>query len=74
MECLTQQKCTLTFSKKNIINLKIKRGFITGCKLTLRKYNLYALLESLLLGLPRSEVFNGFLFKFDANKIVIPLF
>lgn len=68
MECFTHQKCTLTFSKKNLINLKIKRGSITGCKLTLRKQNLQAFLETLILGLPRSEIFNGLLFKKNSLK------
>ena len=37
LKLITNQKPTLTRSKKNIIFLKIKKNSIIGCKITLRK-------------------------------------
>jgi len=63
LELLSNQKCVVTTSSKNLINLKIKKGSVTGCKVNLRNVNLNEFLNTLLLGLPRSEVFKGFSFK-----------
>ncbi len=63
LELLTNQKCILTASSKNLILLKIKKGSITGCKVTLRNENLNTFIDTLLIALPRSEVFKGFSFK-----------
>jgi large subunit ribosomal protein L5 len=63
MELLTNQKCVLTTSSKNLINLKIKKGGVVGCKVTLQYKNLYTFLDLLILCLPRSEIFKGFFFK-----------
>lgn len=41
MELLINQKPVITKSKKNILTLKIKKGNIVGCKLTLRKKFIY---------------------------------
>ncbi len=60
LELITNQKCILTSSKKNLIYLRIKKGSITGCKITLRKNNLYNFIDNLILALPRSDVFKGF--------------
>jgi len=49
LELIANQKCILTTSKKNIIFLRLKKGSITGCKLTLRNKNLYEFLDTLLL-------------------------
>lgn len=68
MELLTNQKCVLTTSRKNLINLKIKRGNIVGCKLTLRRKNLYDYLDLLILSLPRSEIFKGFFLKKNSQN------
>lgn len=62
MELLTNQKCVLTTSSKNLITFKIKKGAVTGCKITLRNFFLEIFLETLLLGLPRSEIFKGLSF------------
>jgi len=51
-----------------LILFKIKKGSITGCKVTLQKKNLHAFLENLSLSLPRSEVFKGFSFKKNSIK------
>ena len=68
IELLTNQKCIITTSTKNLITFKIKKGSVTGCKITLRDEFLDAFLETLLLGLPRSEVFKGFSFKKNTIK------
>lgn len=69
LELISNQKCILTTSRKNIILLKLKKGSVTGCKLTLRNENLLYFLDTLLLGLPRSEIFKGFSFKnFNENS------
>lgn len=41
LEWITSQKGILTKTKKSNILLKIRRGNPVGCKVTLRKYNLY---------------------------------
>jgi large subunit ribosomal protein L5 len=63
LELLSNQKCVVTHSRKNLINFKIKKGLVVGCKVTLRNENLAMFLDILLLGLPRSEIFKGFFFK-----------
>ena len=60
LELISNQKSYITFSKKNILVLKIKKGSITGCKVTLRNENLYNFLDTFLLSLPRYENFKGF--------------
>ena len=68
LELITNQKCILTSSKKNLIFLRIKKGSVTGCKVTLRNANLYNFLDNLLLALPRSENFKGFIFNKKTEK------
>lgn len=68
LELLTNQKCVITISSKNLIAFKIKKGSITGCKVTLQGISLYNFIETLLLSLPRSEIFKGFLFKKNSIK------
>jgi large subunit ribosomal protein L5 len=68
LELITNQKCVLTSSRKNLIFLRIKKGSITGCKVTLRKANLYNFLDNLLLALPRSENFKGFFYNTKTKK------
>ena len=63
LELLTNQKCVVTTSKKDFLSLKIKKGTITGCKVTLRNKNLYNFLDTLMLALPRYENFKGFYVK-----------
>lgn len=70
LELLSNQKCVLTTSTKNLINLKIKKGMVTGCKVTLRNLTLFEFLNLLLLGLPRSEIFKGFSLKLTSEKIL----
>ena len=67
LELISNQKCVVTRSRKNIINLKIKKGGIVGCKVTLRNKNLFNFLDTLILALPRAENFKLFNLK-NKNK------
>lgn len=49
LKLITNQKPVVTQSKKNNIFLKIKKNSIIGCKVTLRKNNIYVFLEKLIL-------------------------
>jgi large subunit ribosomal protein L5 len=49
LKLLTNQEPKFTLSKKNNIILKIKKGSIVGCKVTLRKQYMYNFLEKLIL-------------------------
>lgn len=68
LELLTNQKCVITNSRKNLIAFKIKKGSVAGCKVTLQQEQLFIFLDLLLLGLPRSEIFKGFFFKKEMNE------
>lgn len=48
LKLITNQKPLITKSKKNNIFLKIKKNSIIGCKITLRKKNIFYLLEKIL--------------------------
>lgn len=49
LKLITNQKPKITQSKKNNIFLKIKKNSIVGCKITLRKKNIYFFLEKLII-------------------------
>ena len=49
MKLITNQNPKITKSKKNNIFLKIKKNSIIGCKLTLRKKNIFIFLEKILI-------------------------
>lgn len=49
LKIITNQKPLLTTSKKNIVFLKIKKNSIIGCKITLRKKNMFIFLEKLII-------------------------
>ena len=49
LKLLTNQKPLITKSKKNNIFLKIKKNSIIGCKITLRKKNIFIFLEKILI-------------------------
>lgn len=64
LELITNQKPFLTKSKKNKIHLKIKKGMIIGCKLTLQKKKMYIFFTKLFFFiLPNKKEFKGFLIK-----------
>ena len=65
IELLTNQKCIATLSSKNILLWKLRKGALVGCKVTLRKKNLYEFFDLLTLTLPRMEKFQGL----DFNQI-----
>ena len=48
LKLITNQKPLITKSKKNNIFLKIKKNSIIGCKITLRKKNIFIFLEKIL--------------------------
>ena len=49
LKLITNQKPLITKSKKNDIFLKIKKNSIIGCKITLRKKNVFIFLEKILI-------------------------
>lgn len=49
LKLITNQKPITTQSKKNNIFLKIKKNSIIGCKVTLRKKNIFIFLEKLII-------------------------
>ena len=49
LKLITNQKPLITKSKKNNIFLKITKNSITGCKITLRKKNIFIFLEKILI-------------------------
>jgi len=61
---ITGQKPLTTFSKKDISNFKIRKGFPVGCKVTLRGNRMYDFMERLIsIALPRTRDFRGLSFK-----------
>lgn len=60
LELITNQKGTLTTSKKSNILLKIRKGNPVGCKVTLRKKLILQFIEKTLLDIfPKLKNFNG---------------
>jgi large subunit ribosomal protein L5 len=55
LELLTNQKCVVTQSSRNVLAWKLRKGMMVGCKVTLRGNSLYDFLDSLQLTLPRME-------------------
>jgi len=55
LELLTNQKCVVTQSSRNILAWKLRKGMMVGCKVTLRGKSLYNFFDSLELTLPRME-------------------
>jgi large subunit ribosomal protein L5 len=49
LELITNSSHQITKSKKNNINLKIKKNNIIGCKIILKKQNVYTFLQKLIL-------------------------
>lgn len=57
MELLANQKCVATLSSKNVLQWKLRKGSLVGCKVTLRQTNLNEFFDNLSLALPRMEKF-----------------
>jgi len=68
MEMLTGQSASVILAKKPALHLKLIKGSIVGCKVTLRKSRIFDFIENLYLALPRLENFKGILFKKLNNK------
>ena len=61
---ITGQKPVTTFSRKDISNFKIRKGFPVGCKVTIRGNRMYDFMERLIsIALPRTRDFRGLSFK-----------
>jgi large subunit ribosomal protein L5 len=57
---ISGQKPVVTYSKKSISNFKLREGMPIGCKVTLRKINMYEFLDRFInIGLPRVRDFRG---------------
>jgi large subunit ribosomal protein L5 len=60
LELITSQKSYITKSKKVEIQLKIRKGMLIGCKVTLRNTQMYHFLDLLLTqNLPKIQQFEG---------------
>ena len=60
MELITGQKAIATKAKKSVANFKIREGMPIGCKVTLRKTNMYEFVDKLVsIALPRVRDFRG---------------
>jgi large subunit ribosomal protein L5 len=55
LELLTNQKCVVTQSSRNVLSWKLRKGMMVGCKVTLRGNASHDFLDSLQLALPRME-------------------
>ncbi len=61
LKLISGQKPVITKSKKSIANFKIRQGFPIGCKVTLRKKNMWNFLDKLIfIAIPRIRDFRGF--------------
>nr|YP_010886821.1 ribosomal protein L5 [Paralagenidium karlingii]WJH17919.1 ribosomal protein L5 [Paralagenidium karlingii] len=67
LKLISNQKPILTKSKKNQLLLKIKKGSIVGCKVTLRKKNIYLFLEKFFFFI--SPNLKNKEFKFNSNIV-----
>ncbi len=64
LKLITGQFPIITKSKKSIASFKIRKGFPIGCKITLRKNNMWNFLDKLIfIVIPRIRDFRGFSLK-----------
>ena len=60
LSLIASQKAVTTKAKKSIAGFKLRKDFIIGCKVTLRKHNMYNFLNKFVsLVLPRIRDFKG---------------
>jgi len=60
MEKISGQKPIVTVAKKSIANFKVRDDYPVGCKVTLRKSNMYTFLDRLInVAIPRERDFRG---------------
>lgn len=68
LEIIATKKSSVTIAKSTNIMLKIQKGHPAGCKVVLRKQEIYTFLTRLFLEiLPQLKNFMGFKFKKDSN-------
>ena len=69
MQRITGQKPVITKAKKSISTFKLRDGMVVGCKVTLRRQQMYEFLDRLVnIALPRVRDFRGISAKsFDGN-------
>ncbi len=61
LKLITGQQAIITKSRKSISNFKIRRGIPIGCKVTLRKINMWNFLDKFIfIVIPRIRDFRGF--------------
>ena len=64
LELITKQKGTFTVSKNSNVSLKIRKGNPVGCKITLRKSQMFQFLSKTITNvLPNLKNFEGFSYK-----------
>ncbi|HFL8819395.1 MAG TPA: 50S ribosomal protein L5 [Candidatus Azoamicus sp. OHIO2] len=57
---ISSQRSIITKAKKSIAGFKVRKGFVIGCKVTLRETNMYNFLNKLItIVLPRIRDFKG---------------
>ena len=60
LQIIAGQKPVLTRAKKSVANFKIRENMALGCKVTLRKTNMYEFVDKLVsIALPRVRDFRG---------------
>jgi large subunit ribosomal protein L5 len=69
MEAITGQKAVITKARKSIAGFKLREGWPVGCKVTLRREQMYEFLDRLIsVAIPRIRDFRGLNPKaFDGN-------
>jgi large subunit ribosomal protein L5 len=74
LELISNQKSTLTFTKKSNIAIKLKKGTPVGCKITLRNIKLFNFIEQILIEIfPLIKNFNGLITKISNNNFSFTL-
>jgi len=69
MKIIAGQKPLTTYTRKSVAGFKIRDGWPIGCKVTLRRKNMYNFLERLIhIAIPRTRDFRGYSARaFDGN-------
>lgn len=74
LEIITTKKSTLTIAKNANLLLKIQKGHPAGCKVVLRKNEIYTFLTQLFLEiLPKLKTFTGFKLKVKSSNFSLKL-
>lgn len=68
LEAISGQKAVRTRARKSIAGFKLREGQAIGCKVTLRRHNMYSFLDKLInISLPRVRDFQGVPTKLDGR-------